>query len=232
MTTQTLAGTSTLPRVNLLPPEIAEARRFRRVRLGLGAAVALSVVAVGGLYYHAHGGVAAARDDLTQAQADNSRLAHQLTQYQNVTAIKDKVAAAELNLQQAMGPQVLWSHYLSDLSLVLPGNVWLTEVQVNLTGTDQSSTPGTSGPGGMAGALPSLDAIGVVSIKGSALSHRDVAAMLTALAKEKGLTDPYFTKSSETVVQNTTKKVAEFEATVDVNRKALSGRYLTPLAGE
>jgi Tfp pilus assembly protein PilN len=227
MTMQTLTGTPTLPRVNLLPPEIAEAKRMRRVQAGLGAAVAVSVLAVVGLYYNAHSGVGAAQDQVAQAQADNTRLQQQLTQYQNVTALKDRVSEAETNLQQAMGPQVLWSHVFSDLSLTLPGNVWMTELQAQLGTSD-----GTSAPGGITGALPSADAIGAISLKGSALGHRDVAAMLSSLAKEKGFKDPFFTKASEAVVQNTTKKVDEFEMTTNLTSKALSGRYLTPLAGE
>jgi Tfp pilus assembly protein PilN len=227
VSTQTLTGTPTLPRVNLLPPEIAEARRFRRVRVGLGAAVAVSVLGVGALYMHAHSGVGAAQQQLTQAQDENTSLTRQLAQYQNVTALKDQVEVAETNLQQAMGPQVLWSHYMSDLSLVLPGNVWLTEVQVAL-GNDGSA----SSPGGIAGALPSADAIGAISLKGSALSHDDVAALLTALAKEKGFSDPYLTQSAESVVQNTTKRIDDFQGSVDLSTKALSNRYSTPSAGD
>jgi Tfp pilus assembly protein PilN len=224
-----LTGTSTLPRVNLLPPEIAEARRLRRTKAALGAAVALSVLTVGALYYNAHGGVSSAQDELTAAQSENTSLQQQLTQYQNVTALKDQVAIAQTNLQTAMGPQVLWSRYLADLSLMMPGNVWLTEVQANLgTSTGEAG----ASPGGITGALPSADAIGAMSLKGSALSHRDVAAMLSALAKEKGMNDAFFTKSSETVVQNTTKTVTDFEATTNLTSGALSGRYLTPTAGE
>jgi Tfp pilus assembly protein PilN len=227
VTTQTLVGTPTLPSVNLLPPEIAEARRFKRVQLALGGAVLAALLAVVGLYYNSHSGVSAAQDGLTKAKADNVRLQRELTQYQNVTAMKDEVAASQANLELAMGPQVLWSHYLSDLSLILPGNVWLTTVQVNLTGPAASSGTGT-----IQGALPAVDAIGAISFQGSALTHHDVAALLTALAKEKGFSNPYFTSSAETVVPNTTKKVADFQATVDVTLKALSGRYLTPMAGE
>ena len=141
MTTQTLTGAPTLPRVNLLPPEIAEARRAKRVKAGLGSAVAIALLAVGGLYQSARGGVSSASDELASAQQENASLQHQLTDYQNVTAMKERVAAAQANLRLAMGPQVLWSHYLSDLSLILPGNVWLTKIQVKLTGPAE---PGVS----------------------------------------------------------------------------------------
>jgi Tfp pilus assembly protein PilN len=229
VTTQTRVDAPALPRVNLLPPEIADARRFKRVQVGLGAAVALTVLAVGALYYHAHSGVAAANAEVTHAQQEGASLQHQLTTYQNVTAVKAQVETAEGYLQQAMGPQVLWSHYLSDLSLILPGNVWLTTVQVNLVGQGGTSSATSAG---VTGSLPAADAIGAVELQGSALSQRDVAAVLSSLVKETGFNNSYFTKSAETVVTNSTKKVANFDATVNVTLKALSGRYLTPMAGE
>ena len=39
MSTQTTTRLATLPRVNLLPPEIEQARQFRRVQYALGGAV-------------------------------------------------------------------------------------------------------------------------------------------------------------------------------------------------
>ncbi|MFL6137823.1 MAG: PilN domain-containing protein [Frankiaceae bacterium] len=229
MTTQTRVDAPALPRVNLLPPEIADARRFKRVQMALGGAVALAVLAVGGLYYQAHSGVSAANDDVTRAQQEGTSLQHELTTYQNVTAVKSQVETAEGYLHQAMGPQVLWSHYLSDLTLTLPGNVWLTTMQINLVGQAGASSGSSQG---VQGALPAADAIGAVELQGSALSQRDVAAVLASIAKEKGFNNSYLTKSVEAVITNSTKKVANFDVTVNVTMKALSGRYLTPMAGE
>ena len=48
-------GFGTLPRVNLLPPEIGEARRFRRIQYGLGGGLALSAGVVALLYVAAAG---------------------------------------------------------------------------------------------------------------------------------------------------------------------------------
>ena len=44
--TQAAVSLDSLPRVNLLPPEIAETARMRRIQMGLGCAVLGTVTAV------------------------------------------------------------------------------------------------------------------------------------------------------------------------------------------
>jgi len=56
--------TFALPQVNLLPPEIAEKAVFRRVQLGLGAAVVTALGVVGLLYLSAASSATSAQGDL------------------------------------------------------------------------------------------------------------------------------------------------------------------------
>ncbi|MGH8938093.1 MAG: hypothetical protein ACRDV2_01960, partial [Actinomycetes bacterium] len=60
MTTLTTTRLATLPRVNLLPPEIEEQRRFRRVQAGLGGAVAVAVALVAAGFVMANSEVSSA----------------------------------------------------------------------------------------------------------------------------------------------------------------------------
>jgi Tfp pilus assembly protein PilN len=191
MTTQTtLVGTPTMPRVNLLPPEIAEARALRQLRLAAGGAVVLAVVGVGGLYVNAHSGVAGAQSALTAATAKTGQLTAQQRTLQQQTAIKDTVASAQATLASALAPQILWSHYLQDMSVALAGNYWFTTLTLS-----SGSAAGTAG----AAASPVSDpsAIGAFSAQGKAVSHRDVSTLLASLAKERGLSHPLFTSSAE-----------------------------------
>jgi hypothetical protein len=50
-----------LPSVNLMPAEIAEAARFRRLQFAMGAAVLGAVVVVGALYVHGKSSVSDAQ---------------------------------------------------------------------------------------------------------------------------------------------------------------------------
>ena len=46
----TTTARAAMPRVNLLPPEIAEHRRFTRLRLGLAGVLAATVAVIGASY--------------------------------------------------------------------------------------------------------------------------------------------------------------------------------------
>jgi hypothetical protein len=65
--------------------------------------------------------------------------------------------------------------------------------------------------------------IGTVAFTGKGYTHNDVASWLNALAKQKGLTQPYFTSS--TVEEIGTEKVVTFESQATITEDALSGRF-------
>src|SRR3954470_16410728 len=115
-----------MPRVNLLPPEIAESRRARKLQAGMGAAVALAVVAVGAGYVMAHQSASHAKSDLAKAQADTSALQAQVARYAGDQTLRTQLSAEQTMLSTAMAKEVQWSHYLNDLTLRIPDNVWVT----------------------------------------------------------------------------------------------------------
>jgi Tfp pilus assembly protein PilN len=235
VTTQVAVGLSGLPRVNLLPAEIAEARRLRRIGAGLAASVLVACAGVGGLWMHEHAAVRSAQNALAQANARNVALQGQTSQYQNVTAVKAQLQNQQAMLSTALGNEVLWSHYLADLSEAMPGNVWFDQLQLQLNDGSAATTPtATTPPATTPGAsTPTSTAIGSVHLTGSALSHNDLATLLVALAGERGLANSYFTKSAEQSVTNTTKTTDEFDVTADVTPDALCGARCTdPQAGE
>ena len=223
MTTPTLTvqQLAAMPRVNLLPREIHERRKARQVQVGLTAAVAGAVVLVGALYLSAHHSVSNAQSELTSAQAKQTALNSEIAKYNNDVALRGQLAARQGMLQQAMGPEIQWSHYLSDLTLRIPDNVWLTTV------TFQETAPSTTTPAATttAQALTGGE-YGTVTFAGIAFSHDDVATWLDSLSKEKGYVNPYFSNSTEAFIGP--RKTVNFSSTVQLSAKALSGRYAKP----
>src|SRR5205823_14339214 len=112
VTTQTLATSqvAVLPRVNLLPPEIEERRRARKIQAGLGAAVALSVVGVAAGYLMAHSSASHAKSQLADAQAQTATLQAQVSQYAGDETLRSQLTAEQSMLTTAMGKEVQWSH--------------------------------------------------------------------------------------------------------------------------
>ncbi|MDQ6650896.1 MAG: PilN domain-containing protein [Actinomycetota bacterium] len=214
---QTLTRPALLPRVNLLPPEIAQRVRLRKLQGGMLAAVVVAVGIVAALYVGATTNKNTARQQLSVQQVEQSKLQGQVAQLQNVSAVYAQVAAREAMLRTAMGQEVQWSHYLNDLSLSMPNNVWLTSFSVAQTG----SAGTTAAPAASAGAPD--PGIGRVTVAGVGLAHPDVANWLESLAKEKGYSNPYFSNSTEGLIG--TRKTVTFSSTVTVTKDALSGRY-------
>lgn len=215
MSTLTTTQLATLPQVNLLPPEIEQARRFRHLQMGLGGAVIAALAVVGGLMVAASAQVGQAQDDLDTNRAQAAQLQTKVDAFAEVPLVYGQVEAARAQLGQAMGREIRWSFLLNDLSLKIPNRVWLT----SMTATE------TEGPA----AVPvdgqfAASGIGNIAFDGSAYSHNDVAAWLNALARQKGFTQPYFTNST-LVKKGTSGDAVTFTSQVTLTEDALSKRY-------
>jgi Tfp pilus assembly protein PilN len=218
----TTFGTSTttavMPRVNLLPPEIAEKAGLRKAQVAM-AATGLAAVAVVGVFYVSQSAkVASAESAKTRATAQHGRLQTELNGLQSVQDMHTRVDQASATLSGAMASEVLWSSYLHDMTLTIPENVWLTSFSATINGP-------TPAPAGATVLDPGL---GTVTINGTALSHDDVAAWLESLAKQNGYANPYFTNSVEKKIGERT--VYDYASTVNLTPAALSGRYSKGLA--
>lgn len=202
------------PRVNLLPPEIAEKAKVRNAKLAMIGTGLAAVAVVGGLYAQAKAQVAEAKDDQATAVAASARLRSDLDKLQPVKNVYSQVDAANKTLATAMHYEVRWSTYLNDLRLRIPESVWLTEMAAEMTPGTAQGTQTVLTPG-----------LGTVTFKGNAFEHDDVATWLESLAKQRGYADPYFTKSERV----NGAPIVEFESTVYINEKALSKRFVKGL---
>lgn len=212
--------TGTMPRVNLLPPEIAEKATLRKAQfamLGVGAAAA---AVVGVMYVNASAKVADANEAKAEAVAQGTKLNSELAQLRNVSEVYAQVDAAKATLASAMSSEILWSSYLHNLTLTIPENVWVTSF------TATSSGPSSAAPTTAATTTtrPVLDGgIGVVTINGTALDHEDVAAWLESLSRQKGYANAYFTQAIEKLIGD--RVVVNFTSSVNITPAALSNRY-------
>ncbi len=121
MSTQTTTLLATLPRVNLLPPEIEQARRFQ-ARAGRPRRRGRRVARRGALLCSCWriAQVGKAQDDLDANVAQGTQLQAKVAEYAEVPLVYGQVEAAHAQLGQAMGQEVRWSYFLNDLSLKIP----------------------------------------------------------------------------------------------------------------
>jgi Tfp pilus assembly protein PilN len=203
-----------LPKVDLLPPEIAEEAKFRTVRLALAVGVAASVAIVGFLWYTANSSSSGAQQDLASAQDQQAKLHTTLSTLSTVPATYAAVTAAQSELTSAMGNEVRFSFILSDLSMTIPARVWLTSVSVSQDVDGGNPPVGAWGDPGIA----------TLAVSGNASKYPDVAAWLQMLGKGKYYTDPYFSDAHLGELIGGHPNVG-FTSTVIVTNKAYSNLY-------
>ena len=221
MSTSTVAESTTglvqLPRVNLLPPEIAEARRFRKVQGGLALAVLASVVAVGGLYVLAVADTGQAQTESDAQTARSRQLTVETKRYAEVPAVYAQVEAGQAQLNLAMGKEVRWSFFLNDLSLITPNKVGL----ISVTAAQTIDGVTTSAPAQGSDYL--VPGVGRLTFDGQGMTHNDVAAWLDALSRQEGLTQPYLSVSKNLTVGD--EDIVSFSSQATLTEDAFSGRY-------
>lgn len=228
MTTLTPTRLAQMPRVNLLPPEIAAAAKLKRLKLMLGLLVlgAMSLVVLG--YLFASSRIGGAEESLAAAQADGAQLQADVATYAEVPQVLAEVDAAQANLGTAMTPEIRWSFYLNDLSLTIPKTTRLTSMTVvNTAAADQVSGAVTE-VGTPLGAVT----MGSITFSGKSTDFDAVAAWLQSLARQEGYLEPS--------VQNVTKADGEgaedtfydVESNTQLSLEAASGRYLQIVNGE
>ncbi|HET8617294.1 MAG TPA: PilN domain-containing protein [Actinomycetales bacterium] len=207
------AGTRS-PRVNLLPPEILQARRLRRTKVGLAAGLVVVVGAIGGAYVTQVNAKNRAQDDLNTAQAQGARLQAEQAKYADVPRTMAAIDRAETTRQTAMANDIEWFRTLTNVSITLPSKVWLTSLTLQVNG-------GTAT--GPAGTTPLAGGVGSVSAVGTAMDHPDVATWLDVLGHQPGMSDAYFSSSKKKEIGSAS--VVDFSSTATVTDDALSHRY-------
>lgn len=180
--------------INLLPPELAEKRRARRVtRLLMLGALGMAVVLA--LVYTAQlARLSSERDRLETERTDNAKLQQQVAQLSQFARLRADLEAKQALLTSLTTNEVRWSVVLSDISRVIPTNAWLT----SFTGSVQAPAPGTAPQ-----AQPSPGAaLGTVQLAGCTLvppdgTHLEVARFLIRIGMPSTLVTPFLTLSSK-----------------------------------
>ncbi|GAB2694353.1 PilN domain-containing protein [Thalassiella azotivora] len=209
--------TYTVPRVNLLPDEVHEARRLRRTQLAMGGCVVAVLAALGAGYVVLAGQTDAAADELAAEQARTDVLRAEESEYAEVPRIMAQVDSAKSAQATAMANDVLWYRYLNDLALTYPAEVWLTNLTATVAGPTTAVAP-------VAGADPlATPGVGSLTVSGKALAHSDVASWLDVLAGTPGFADAGFSNSTLSEVGG--QSIVEFSSDAVVTGDALSHRF-------
>jgi len=204
-------------RINLLPPEVGERRRLRRRTLAtIGIGIVLLAI-VGGVYFLQIVRLAGVEEDIQTQEALNAGLQGQIDELQDIAVLEEEVATTRELLATLLQDNVLWSGVLRDISLVIPGELWLN----GLTGT--VGTAATDGGEPVAAeAVGEAGLVGQISFTGFGLDHREVALWLSRLEDVRGFINPWLSSSAKSEIEGVT--VVTFTSSVDLSEQALARR--------
>lgn len=170
-----------VPQVNLLPPEVGDARKAdvakRWAVVAVVAAVVLSAVGWGVVQM----GQSDATSKLNDAQAETAQLRTEQQRYAEVPQVLAQQGALRATRDTAFATDVDWATYLAGALNVLPDGATLESIDASL------STPMT----GAVTPIDSLDPAGVgqLTMVGRSATVPDAGALIAAVNSIQGLTE-------------------------------------------
>ena len=219
MSTPTLdrigTGLATLPRVNLLPPELIVQRRLRTIQYASGGTALVALAAVAAAAVLAGAGVTEASDRLDSARAQQTAAQQQVNSYGDVMAVDAQAGSVDELLKTASSSEVRWSRYLNTLATTTPKTMWVTSM---------TATPSTAAApdGTTVTTTATTDAsapVATISFDGVALSKAVVANWLEILAGQSEYSNVALSSITE---QTTGDRVTyAYNITLDVTQAAL-----------
>lgn len=203
-------------RADLLPVEVAEARRARKVRTGVIAAVAAFTAVVVAWYGVASYQVDAAQTGRDKAQDDVRSLTRQQAGFTRLVATQAQIASLNAQLSGLFATDLQWATLLTSLADAAPAGVTLTSVSGAL------DVAGTGGAANSATRLPSTVSyveVGTLQLAGNAPSKAAVAAYVDALARVPGVANALLGGVSQNG------GVVTFAVGMVITKAALGGRF-------
>jgi Tfp pilus assembly protein PilN len=197
-----------MTQVNLLPGDVRQRQRTRRLTLAVVAGVAGVLALVLFVFVLQSARLASAKHQLAAQESVNDGLRSDIAGLQQFAQLKQTVADRVALRDDLLRSQVLWSGILRDLSMVIPGKVYLTSL--NGTVTDVSQNP----------SLLSGDLVGTIQFQGVATDQPAVALWLTRLEQVDGWVNAWISASAKANVDGVDK--VQFSGTIDLSLTATS----------
>lgn len=208
-------------RINLLPPEIEERRRVRRATGGLLAGLVILAFILAAVWFIRNETLQREIERRDVALAQVRELQEKIAALQEFADLERNVKAKQATLQVAMAGDVAWSRLLVELSMIIPGDSWLTQ----FTGT--GAGPTSSVPTAPAPGAPAVGpaALGTVNFTVVAFDFPGVAKWITRLQELKSLQTIWVPTASKGEIAG--RDVINYTSTAELSQDSASGRYQT-----
>jgi len=171
-----------MPRINLVPAEEQQWELRRQLYIVLVAGALVLAGVLGGSYYYYNSQLSNSEKQLQDIKGSNASLQKQVNELKRYEEIKNK-KQTQLNIVTGLyGQRVRWSRTLGDLAFVIPDDVWLTSIKVQVPGVKTAGSASTS-------SSAAKGSVRDVEIEGYTRGMPSVAILLVRLGLIPSLTE-------------------------------------------
>ena len=208
-------------RIDLLPPVYMRRRRERRDIALVVVAGLLILLLLIGYWFYLGTQVNKANAELADVQARNLALQQDIDALQRFVELQNEVDSKRAALQTVMAGDVNWPALLTEIAMVIPGEVWLGTLTAS-AGTTEGATP----VGTETAPIPisAQEPFGRIQFTGSSLSMPGVAKWMVRLESVEEFFAVYLAGASRgDAVEGP--PVVTFDSTLELSDKAISKRF-------
>jgi Tfp pilus assembly protein PilN len=210
-------------RIDLLPQRYAEQRRQRR---NLGLVVVAGLVALlllVGWWFLLGQQIGNAEDQLADVQATNAQLESQIAELQRFAELEAEVQAKRQALRTVFAGDVDWPAVLTEVAMVVPGEVWLTNLTASAGQTEGAAPVGTETAEVR---ISKGQPFGRIQFQGQSLSMPGIARWMLRLESVREFAAVYLNSAAEAEGgEGTAVEIVTFDNTLELSNKAASGRF-------
>ena len=207
-------------RIELLP-ESYQAQRKQRRNLRLIVAGGVVLLALFLAYWLVLGmRIAGAERELDSVAARNQELQAEIDSLQRFAALEAEVNTKQIALATVMQSDVDWPAVLTEVAMVIPGEVWLTSLTASAGQTEGATAVGTETA---VVRVSEEQPFGRIQFQGNSLSMPGVAKWLLRLGAVEEFEALWLNNATEGDVGTT--EVVNFDSTLELSDEAASGRF-------
>jgi hypothetical protein len=204
--------------VDLIPPELVNARRLTVLRKLMAAGIIALLVLCAGGYYLATRDNASAAADLAAVQDQTAQLQAQGRQYSGVVSIQGSVSQVETQIAQVMSGDVDLAGLMGAVQNALPSTMTISQESITISIAAVAGGASATPSGGLD--TSGLPRIGTISLTGTGQTLNDLSDFVDRLSTVPGLVDvlPISNTASET-------GTTQYNLTIALTDELLSHRY-------
>ena len=178
-----------MSQVNLLPPDILAAQRFRRLTSVVIVAGGLLLLLVFGFYLLQNAKLGDVNEQIEAQNATNASIQAGIAEKQKFATLQTEAQAKQQLLSAAYAGEVSFSALLMDFSRVIPSDAYVNSLTLQVSEPTAATTTSTE-------AATTL--VGTITGAGQAVSIDTLSVFLTRLEQVRGWVNPWMATVSRT----------------------------------